>query len=58
MVHVVPINDWIEHGDSTMCVCEPYIEFNNEILVIHNAFDGRVDGDGYEWGVFKERKLL
>ena len=54
MVHVVPIDDWIEHDDSTMCICEPELECNDEILVKHNALDGRTDGDGAKWGVFTE----
>ena len=54
MVHVVPIDDMIEHDDSTMCICEPTVEFNNEILVLHNALDGRIEGDGQMWGVFTE----
>lgn len=55
MVHVVPMDDYIEHDDSTVCVCEPIVEFNNEILVIHNALDDRIDGDGQQWGVFTEQ---
>jgi len=45
MIEVVPQNDWIEHreGDeATTCPCEPTIEIvNGEMIVIHNAIDGR-----------------
>lgn len=54
-INVVPLNDWIIHDDSTICICEPSIEWNNnEMLIIHNAIDGRIEGDGQLWGVFKE----
>ncbi len=52
MVDVVPLDDWIMHESSTMCQCEPRVEFNNEILVLHNAVDDRIEGDGRQWGVF------
>ena len=52
MVNVVPMDDMIEHTPETMCLCEPVVEFNDEILILHNALDGRVDGDGKKWGVF------
>ncbi len=58
MVHVVPLNDWIEHDDSTTCVCEPVVECNDEILVKHNALDGRIDGDEAKWGVFTEETKI
>ena len=54
MVEVCPIDDFITHESGTMCLCEPKVEFNNEILVLHNALDGRIDGDGAKWGVFTE----
>lgn len=39
--HVYPINDWIEHNtDSKLCVCEPIISWS-DLLVVHNALDGR-----------------
>ena len=45
MIEVVPVNDWIEHREGyegTTCPCEPSIEIvNGEMIVIHNAVDGR-----------------
>ena len=52
MIEVCPIDDYITHDSSTMCVCEPEVEFNNEMLIIHKALDGRVDGDNAKWGIF------
>ena len=41
-LHVLPVNDWIDHEEATTCLCEPRVEFvNGEMLVIHNALDGR-----------------
>ena len=54
MVHIVPIDDWITHDSSTVCICEPKLEASNgEMLIIHIAIDDRKDGDGRKWGVFK-----
>jgi len=40
--HIVPINDLKEHESQTTCHCNPTIEFvDGDMLVIHNAFDGR-----------------
>lgn len=40
--HILPINDIKEHEESTICECEPKIEFiQGEMLIIHNAFDQR-----------------
>lgn len=49
MMHVLPINDEREHEESTMCPCDPHVEWfdpetgeaYSEGLVIHNSFDGR-----------------
>ena len=51
MIHVTPLNDIEEHDLSysgNTCKCEPkvIIEPNSEIIVVHNAFDGR---EGVEW---------
>ena len=41
MIHVYPVNDWIEHDiNSTMCICEPKIDWNLGV-VVHNSADGR-----------------
>lgn len=43
MIHILPTNDIKEHEETTTCECNPQVEIqdNAEILVIHNAFDGR-----------------
>ena len=42
MINIIPVNDWIEHQEATTCICEPEIIFENgEMIVIHNAADGR-----------------
>ena len=42
MIHVYPIND-IEEHNITSCWCVPkIIEENGELIIIHNAFDGRI----------------
>jgi len=41
--HILPTNDLKEHEESSTCECYPTIEIkdNGDMLVIHNAFDGR-----------------
>lgn len=48
MIVVVPIGDSNNHDDySTTCKCNPNVVIeNNEIIIIHNSFDGR---EGIEW---------
>lgn len=41
MIHVVPTNDIMEHTDDTTCSCNPKVECDGELFVIHNSFDGR-----------------
>lgn len=42
MINVIPINDIEEHVEDTTCWCCPKIEEQcGELIVIHNAFDGR-----------------
>lgn len=45
--HVIPANDLMKHNQSYNCHCEPVIKesFNN-IIIVHNSFDGR---EGVEW---------
>jgi hypothetical protein len=41
VIHVYPVNDWIEHEtEGTMCICEPRIDWQLGI-VVHNSADGR-----------------
>ena len=42
-LHVLPVNDIRLHSESgEICHCNPRIDrSNDEVLVIHNAFDGR-----------------
>jgi len=48
-IHVVPIDDCIEHEESWLCPCEPKIDFENPAdgtqVIVHNALDGR-EGKG------------
>jgi hypothetical protein len=51
MLHVHPLNDSAQHDLSdtgNTCKCNPrvIIEFDSEIIVVHNSFDGR---EGVEW---------
>jgi len=41
--HILPINDLKEHEDLSTCECEPKVEIqeNGDLLIVHNAFDGR-----------------
>jgi hypothetical protein len=43
MVMVLPVDDIKEHDeDSTTCECEPKIIWESgEMILVHNAFDGR-----------------
>lgn len=50
MLHVMPINDIKEHEELSTCKCEPnLIMENDEMILVHNAFDGRNDGDTLEF---------
>ena len=41
--HILPINDLKEHTESSYCECDPTVDVQDSgnVLVIHNAFDGR-----------------
>jgi len=42
MIHILPVNDYIEHEEATTCICEPDIIIENgEMIVVHNALDER-----------------
>lgn len=42
MISILPKEDWIEHTDSTDCVCDPAYDFDDgELMIFHNAVDGR-----------------
>ena len=43
MIAIIPTNDIKEHKDyDTTCECNPKVIFENgEMIIIHNAFDGR-----------------
>lgn len=42
MTNILPRNDLKEHEESTTCDCEPKVIFENgEMIIIHNAYDGR-----------------
>lgn len=40
--HILPINDIEEHEEASTCKCNPVVkEESGDLLIIHNAFDGR-----------------
>lgn len=43
MWYILPVNDLKEHIEESTCECGPRVQVleNGEILIIHNAFDGR-----------------
>lgn len=44
--HITPLKDLKEHTENTTCECMPKVEhINGNMLIIHNAFDGR---EGFE----------
>ena len=46
MIHVCPLNDIEEHDvSSTSCWCCPEVLFEEEIIIVHNAFDGRFNNE-------------
>ena len=41
-IHVVPLNDWLEHVELRQCWCRPSVEdINGTALVTHHSADGR-----------------
>jgi hypothetical protein len=46
-IHVVPVNDLVEHEDSEDCVCGPDVEFvePHGWLVSHHSLDGREESE-------------
>lgn len=50
-IHVEPVNDLINHEDTSECVCGPVIEpivigyDKVNLLVIHNSLDGRENNE-------------
>lgn len=41
-VHVLPLNDLIEHHESACCVCRPTVEeYQAGRLIVHHSADGR-----------------
>jgi len=50
MIHILPINDIKPHQELSTCGCNPTIEAleDGEIMIIHNSFDGREEGDPNE----------
>lgn len=52
-IHVVPVNDWLPHNESSSgCGCSPRIEpgIDGSTIVIHNSFDGRELLERHETG--------
>jgi hypothetical protein len=45
--HILPIDDLKPHEEASTCPCHPEVKVEGgDLLVIHNAFDGR---EGVEW---------
>lgn len=47
-LHVIPLNDQIDHICTSKCWCSPSKTDNNQ-LIIHNSLDGRESVE--QWGV-------
>ena len=65
MIHVIPLNDNLEHIFSVDCKCGPtLIESDNGLILTHHSFDGRelFEQAGIltdtKWGVFDYKGLL
>jgi hypothetical protein len=43
ILHILPLNDIKEHEEKSTCECYPEVEIleNGDIMIIHNAYDGR-----------------
>jgi hypothetical protein len=44
MINVIPLNDIIPHQEHEACMCNPKVEYDDEItpiIIIHSSFDGR-----------------
>ncbi len=42
MINIIPINDIEEHEEDSSCWCCPeIINEDGELIIVHNAFDGR-----------------
>ena len=41
--HILPNNDLKLHEESSACDCQPRVEWqeNGDLILIHNAYDGR-----------------
>lgn len=50
LYHVVPVADDCEHIISLDCWCQPYVDKEEESVIIHNSLDGRED---FEIGIRK-----
>lgn len=41
-MHVMPVNDEVEHDEDQNCVCGPNVEIvSNGVIVVHHSLDGR-----------------
>ena len=41
-VHVVPLNDILEHSNDSDCWCDPEVNIvGADLVIVHNSFDGR-----------------
>jgi hypothetical protein len=58
MINIIPENDIKEHTFDSTCDCCPKIEWDVEMIIIYNSFDGReLQGDGLpnkQWGIWQD----
>lgn len=53
-MHVVPINDLVDHEDSEHCWCAPKVlDTCNGKMVTHNSADGREDFEQGHWSTHR-----
>lgn len=46
IINIVPENDLDVHVEDSTCECRPKVIFENgEMIIVHNAFDGREEED-------------
>lgn len=58
-IHITPINDLKEHQEDINCNCNPRTEYiNDNILIIHNSYDGRETLEKAQRQNLEDLKLL
>ena len=39
--HVIPVDDLRPHDPSQSCWCRPYLDADDDRVIVHNSMDGR-----------------